>query len=380
MRIIVAPNPFKGTLTSDEAATIMENAIHSVDPSIETFYLPMADGGEGTVSSLCKAWNGTLKTVVVSGPLGEPISAKYAVFPDGTVVVEMAQAAGLGIIKPNLSPMKASTYGVGEIISYVLENENPQRILIGLGGSCTTDGGCGMIAALGGTFWNCEGHEFIPSGGTLKDISCIDVEKVKLRLEGVKIIGMCDVKAPLYGESGAAYVYGPQKGATQQNVLELDKGLQNLAFAGMKETGVDNSFMPGAGAAGGTGYAITEFMNGTLMSGAETILSAMDFDEMLKGTDYVFTGEGRIDFQTLQGKGVYELIRRAHNKGVESVVICGDIKTGYEKLYGMGLAAVFTINRIAMERSLSKLDTPMNLFSTTADVVRLLMCASKKKK
>lgn len=378
MKFLLAPNSFKGTMRSVEVSHIMKNAILSVDPKATILEAPMADGGEGTINTLGRVFEGRFRHTIVRGPLGKPVRAKYGVIKDHIGLIEMAEAAGLSLAKPDLDPMNASTYGVGELIKALLNEEKIDELFIGLGGSATTDGGCGMASALGVSFKDQEGKEFLPVGGNLEYLKAFDDHKVRELLRGVKVTGLCDVDAPLFGEEGAAHVYGPQKGASPLGIHVLENGLKNLNRVIIEETGVDYSSFKGAGAAGGMGEGILAFLGGQLKPGAECILDALGFDELLEGVDYVFTGEGKIDSQTLQGKGVCCVLKRAFQKGVRTIAVVGDLGNGYEPLYKKGLTACFSINRIAQDRQLMKQRAPIDLFSTVQDIVRLIEGKNQK--
>lgn len=376
MKFLLAPNSFKGTMRSEEVSQIMKKAILSIDPTAQIIEAPMADGGEGTINTLGRIFEMEYFQTIVKGPLGKPVRAKYGIIKGHIGIVEMAQAAGLTLAKPDLDPMHATTYGVGEIINALISERKIDKLLIGLGGSATTDGGTGMLSALGVSFKDQEGRTFVPDGGSLKDIRNFDDGLLQKKLKGIEIIGLCDVDAPLLGEKGAAQVYGPQKGASPLGVKLLEEGLDNLNRVIIEEKGMDYSKTKGAGAAGGTGEGILAFLNGKLKPGAETILESLGFDKLLEGVDYVFTGEGKIDYQTLQGKGVYCVIKRAFNKGIPVIAICGDLGNGFEPLYAKGLTSAFSTNRIAQERQAMKARAPIDLFSTMQDILRLIYIKS----
>ena len=329
-KIVVASDSFKGTLSSSEICEIAKRVIPDYFPECEVFAVPVADGGEGTVDCFLKLGAKPVKAEV-SGPFFEKIEAVYARLGK-TAVIEMSAAAGLPLAGENKNPELATTYGVGQLIKHAVD-QGCSRILLGLGGSATNDGGCGMAAALGAVFRDSKGKEFIPTGGTLGDIHAISLREIDKYLADVYTIAMCDVDSPLGGKNGAAYVYGLQKGADSEMVKRLDKGLERLSSYMTVVRGEDISDYPGAGAAGGMGAGCMWFLKGVLRPGTEAVLDAVGFDSALKGADYVITGEGRLDSQSLKGKLLSGVKKRAGAAGVPVVVIAGSIKKGDDGLF-----------------------------------------------
>ncbi len=370
-KFVLAPNPFKGTMLPDEISQIMARALGLVFPGCECIRIPMADGGEGTTRALCESLGGELRHTVVQGPFGRAKSATYGILPGGVGVVEAAEACGLSLAKPNLDPEITTSYGLGELIRACIQ-DGCRAVLVGLGGTATNDGGCGAAAALSAVFRDREGKSFVPVGGTLKDIVSIDVTGLRATLKGERIIGMCDVFAPLTGPTGAAFVYGPQKGAGPEKVKRLDAGLAHLADQIEKDLGIDERNVKGAGAAGGLGYGLRCLLGGELKGGAQAVLDYADFDKLAKGADLVFTGEGKVDYQTLQGKGVLGVAQKAKKLDIPVVVVAGDVGVGYEPLYDNGVTAVFSINRVAIPRVEAKLRAREDLFSTMVEIGRLI--------
>ncbi|MBQ1250094.1 MAG: glycerate kinase [Clostridia bacterium] len=372
-KIILAPDSFKGTISSLDICNIMKEAALRSFPDCQVISIPVADGGEGTVDSMLAAAGGEKIHVAVKGPRMTDIESFYGRLPDGkTAVIEMAAAAGLPMVKGSENPMDTTTYGVGMLIDHALQN-GATNILLGLGGSCTNDGGCGAAAALGVRFMDEEGTEFLPRGGDLARIAAIDLSPVQKKLEGVQIRIMCDVNNPLWGESGAAYVFGPQKGADEEMVRMLDHGLRVLG--GLLEDfrpGVET--MAGAGAAGGMGAGMCAMLGAELVSGIDGVLDTVGFDGLLEGCDMVFTGEGRIDGQSLRGKVIFGICRRAKAAGVPVCAVVGDaLDEQLEEARERGLCAVFTTNRRAMAWEKAKPDarkylthTVNNLFAFAA--------------
>lgn len=344
-KIILAPDSFKGTVSSLNICKIMREAALRNFPDCEVISIPVADGGEGTVDSMLAAAGGQKVHVTVKDPRMNDIESFYGLLADGqTAVIEMAAAAGLPMVKGSENPMDTTTYGVGMLIDHALR-QGAKTILLGLGGSCTNDGGCGAAAALGVVFKNAEGEAFIPMGGTLCEIASVDVSAVKQRLAGVQIRIMCDVNNPLWGESGAAHVFGPQKGADADMVEFLDRGLRVLGgHLEALRPGVQQ--MAGAGAAGGMGAGMCAMLGAELVSGIDGVLDTVGFESLLEGCDMVFTGEGRIDGQSLRGKVIFGICRRAKAAGVPVCAIVGDaLDDQLQEAAERGLCAVFTTNR-----------------------------------
>lgn len=366
-KCILIPDSFKGTLTSRQAGEIMRTAVLAQYPSCEAIAIPVADGGEGTVD--CFLEQGAAKvTADTVDPFGESLRASYARL-DHTAVIEMASAAGLPLAEGRLDPCRASTYGVGMLISHAVKH-GCRKIVLGLGGSCTTDAGIGMAQALGTRFYDENEREFTPRADEMTRISHFDRQNTERLLDGIQITAMCDVDNPLYGKNGAAYVYGPQKGAGPEACRLLDGNLRALAALIKQETGRDVSSLPGAGAAGGLGAGVMAFLHGFLQSGIDVMLDLIGFDRLLEGADLVFTGEGRIDGQTLHGKVISGVASRAGKKGVPVIAVAGDIEEGAEAVYREGVTAVFSINRKAVEFEKSRPFSTENLALTMQNLLR----------
>lgn len=344
--ILVAPDSFKGTLSSAEVCDVVREAAAAVLPRAAVHCIPVADGGEGSVDCFLAAAGGVKKELTVTGPLFRPVRGFYGVLPDGTAVVELAAAAGLTLTGDTPSAADATTYGVGELIADALEN-GCRSLLLCLGGSATNDGGCGMAAALGVRFYQ-KNKPFVPTGRTLLNIEKIDPSPALSRLAGVRVTVLCDVKNPLCGVNGAACVYAPQKGATPAEVALLDRGLFHLADRIRADVGPDVRDLPGAGAAGGTGGGAVAFLGAKLTPGIEAVLDAVRFDDLLQTADLVVTGEGRVDGQSAEGKVVSGVLARAKKAGVTTVALAGALGKGAEALYEKGLSAVFTTGRAGL--------------------------------
>lgn len=345
-KIVVISDSFKGTLSSSQAAKIAKECILTHFPACQVIGLPVADGGEGTVDCFLEAVGGEAITCPVTGPWGEPIEAKYAKIGD-VAVVEMAAAAGLPQAAPRLDPSRTTTYGVGLLIRHAVEH-GAKKIILGLGGSATNDGGCGCAAALGVKFFDENGKEFSPVGGTLKDIADLDVSAAEKLLEGVAVEVMCDIDNPLCGSRGAAHVFAPQKGADPAMVERLDAGLGHMAQVVEEKLGKFVTDLPGAGAAGGFGAGAVAFMGATLRAGIEVVLDMVEFEEKLQNCDLVITGEGRIDGQSLGGKVPVGVSRRAKKAGVPVVALVGIVGDDADAVYDEGITAVFNTNRAGL--------------------------------
>jgi len=368
MKILLLPDSFKGSLSAQRAADILCAAANEVLPDAEVVKLPAADGGEGTLEAVKAAVGGAYLPLPVTGPCGQSVQARYLSVGD-TAVIELAQAAGLGQRLPGFSPMRTTTYGVGQLISHALQVGH-RRILLGLGGSATTDMGCGMAAALGTQFLNAKGQPFLPVGETLHLVKGVRLNGFFFQKNAPRIEALCDVENPLYGTNGAAYVFGPQKGADADEVKRLDAGLRVVAGLFEKQGAKVNS-LPGGGAAGGAGAGVACFLNGRIASGIDVLLDLMKFDDLVKTADLIVTGEGSVDGQTAGGKAVQGIARRAAGKPV--IVFSGSAKldpASWEKLRASGVAAVFPIVQEpctlaeAMARASDNLRvTALNVFS-----------------
>lgn len=370
-KVICAPDSFKGTLSASEISLRMKEAILQRFPSCNCIALPVADGGEGTAECLLTACGGERICCQVQGPLGEPISAEYVMLSSGdTAVIELAAAAGLPLVGNRKDPSRTTTYGVGELCRDALQ-KGAKRLFLTLGGSCTNDGGTGIAAALGTRFYRADGTPFLPTGGTLREIASIDTTASDRLLEGVEVTVLCDVDNPLCGERGASAVYAPQKGADPAMVAELDAGLSHLADR-LEDIGRPVRTLPGGGAAGGTGAGAVAFLHGTLRSGIETILELLRFDEELKDTDLVFTGEGRFDGQSLSGKVVSGIASHAQKQNVPVIAVVGDIGDPIDEAYTAGVTAVFSTNRIAAPYEQIRHRAGEDISRTMDSILRLL--------
>src|SRR3989440_4292731 len=327
MRIVIAPNAFKGSLSALDAAEAIAEGVRIVAADADLVLVPIADGGDGTVDALVAATHGERRTLRVRGPLGDPVDAGYGLIDAGsTAVIEMAKAAGLALVPPaKRDPRITTTYGVGELLQRAYD-EGARHFIVGIGGSATNDGGAGMAQALGYHLLDEEGHELPPGGLALKRLARIHVGGVHASWKAAEIDVACDVTNPLTGPSGASAVYGPQKGATPEMVAELDAALKHFAEIIRRDLGVDVEQLPGAGAAGGLGAGLVAFTGARLRPGAEMVMEAIRLDDRIKGADLVMTGEGRLDSQTARfGKGPAVVARHARNAGIPVVGLGGSV-------------------------------------------------------
>ena len=369
-KCIVISDSFKGTLSSLEICRIARESIPRFFPDCQVLTAPVADGGEGLVECFETAIGAQPVTVSVTGPLGRSVQATYA-RKDKLAIVEMAAAAGLPMMGGNGDPAQTTTYGVGEMIRHAIEN-GCTDILLGLGGSATNDGGCGCAAALGTGFYDKHGKRFIPTGATLERIETIRVSDGWTLPEDVRITVMCDVDNPLYGPTGAAYIFGPQKGADTAMTARLDKGLRKLDAVMKKDLGVSVADVPGAGAAGGMGAGCMAFLRAVLKPGIECVLDTIGFDAMLEDAELVITGEGRIDSQSVHGKVISGIAKRTRSRGIPLIALVGGIAEGAEAGYDLGVTAMFGIDRSAQDFHVFAADSAKYYQRTLEDILRLI--------
>lgn len=361
-KLILAPDSFKGTLDAGAVCQAVAQAAQRVWPDCELVSLPVADGGEGTVDCFLRSLDARRVTAEVTGPFyGETVTAAYAVSGQ-TAILETASTAGLPQVEGREDPAAATTYGLGELVRDAL-GRGCARVVLGLGGSCTNDCGVGLARALGTVFYDRAGQPFVPRGDTLEEIGSFDCSETRQLLAGVELAAMCDIDNPLYGPRGAAQVFAPQKGADAGTVALLDRNLQALAGTIARCTGLEVQSIPGAGAAGGLGAGVVAFLGGRLRPGIDLVLELTGFDRQLPGTDLVITGEGRVDRQSLDGKVLSGVARRAKAAGVPVLALTGGIGADFDpdRARAMGITAVCSINRAAVDFSLSRPYTRENL-------------------
>ena len=344
MRVVIAPDKFKGSLTALEAAEAMARGLSRVDPCAEIDRVPMADGGEGTVAALVAATGGSYRPVTVTGPLGEPVVASFGLLGDGrTAALEMASASGLWLVPPALrDPLRATTRGTGELLLAAIQ-AGARRVIVGIGGSATNDGGAGLGQALGFRLLDADGRELGPGGGELDRLDRIERTGLPAGLCSATIAVACDVTNPLCGPQGASAVYGPQKGATPEMVERLDRNLAHFADIVERDLDVAVRDLPGSGAAGGLGGGLVAFAGGRLEGGIDLVIEAVNLLERLHAADLCLTGEGALDGQSAFGKTAVGVARLAHSLGCPTLAIAGSIGPGAEAVLEQGIDAYFSI-------------------------------------
>src|SRR6266568_5649044 len=344
MRIVVAPNAFKGTLSAMEAAAAIARGVRQAFPDAEIIEIPVADGGDGTVEALVSAHRGAHGSVEVEGPLGEPVQATYGLIEGGrTGVVELASASGLALVPPGKrDPRRTSTFGFGRLLDAV-RKARVQEIIAGIGGSATNDGGAGMAQALGYRLLDRAGRDLPRGGAALARLDRIDASGFDLAWRSISVMVASDVTNPLTGPQGASHVYGPQKGADDDAVRQLDQALARLAEVIERDLGKRVADIPGAGAAGGGGAGLIAFLDARLVPGAPLVVEASGFDAALPGARLVITGEGRVDAQTAYGKAPGEVAKRAHNAGIPVLLLAGGKGPGWESLSSLGVDSIVTL-------------------------------------
>lgn len=373
LTIVLAPDSFKESMTAKEVCESMEAGIKKINKDITCIHVPMADGGEGTMQSLVDATCGKVHSLDVIGPLGDEIKAEYGILGDGEIgILEMASASGIHLVpKEKRNPLITTSYGTGQLIKACLD-KGVKKLLIGIGGSATNDGGAGVVQALGGKLLDKEGNELDFGGGQLRKLHKIDLTNFDKRLKDIKIEVACDVNNPLCGEKGASNVFGPQKGATPEMIDLLDDSLNHYANIIKEQIGKDVLNVPGAGAAGGLGAGLMAFLNGELKKGIEMVIEYSKLEEKVKNADMVWTGEGSIDFQTQYGKtpiGVAKIAKK-YNKPV--IALAGRVGDNIDVLYEKGIDSIFGIIRELTDIDEALLNGKKNIQKTSEDIVRLI--------
>ncbi len=366
MKLLFAPDSFKGSIPSARAIELLTAAARKIFPDCQIVSLPMADGGEGTVDALAGALHGHYESCTVTGPLGDPVQAQYAMAPGNIAIIEMASASGLPLVPPERrNPLMTTTYGTGQLIQDALQ-KGARKILLSIGGSATNDGGMGVFAALGARFLDTDGNLLEPIGENLKHVSDIDLSGLMPEIKEADITILCDVNNPLTGPNGSAYVYGPQKGASPEIAEELDTGMKHYAKILKNMTGTDYSCMAGAGAAGGFPVPFLAFTRAKIAPGIETVFSILNFEEALDGVDLVVTGEGRVDEQSAYGKVLSGVGRYCKKEQIPAVAITGCMGQGAEAVYSCGIDSVFPIVNAPMplEQAMTQGET---LFADAAE-------------
>ena len=344
MRIVIAPQTFKGSISALDAARAMREGVRNALPEAETALAPVADGGDGTLETLVEGSGGEIRRVEVCGPLGERRSAEWGAMGDGvTAVVEMARTSGLALVAlEERDPLRATTYGLGEAIRAALD-DGFRRFVVGIGGSATNDAGAGMAQALGARLLDAAGDELERGGAALADLDRIDLSGIEPRAAEASFLVACDVSNPLTGPEGASAIYGPQKGATPEMVRALDAALVNFAGVARRDLGVEVENLSGAGAAGGLGGGMVAFLNAELRAGVDIVLDTVGLDETLAGADLVITGEGALDYQTVYQKAPVGVAERASKLGIPVIAVAGTLGEGYALTREHGIESAVAI-------------------------------------
>ena len=372
-KVVLIPDSFKGTMSSARICRIVAEELHAVLSEVEVVPIPVADGGEGTVDAMLTAVGGEKIETACCGPYMERIIGFYGMLPDGSAVIEMAAAAGLPLVGDRLRPDRTTTYGVGELIADALAR-GARKVILGLGGSATNDGGCGAAAALGMKFFREDGSDFVPTGGTLHEIDRISADELDPALREAEIVAMCDIDNPLYGPNGASAVFAPQKGASPEMVETLDNGLRHLAKIIKRDLAIDVKRLPGGGAAGGMGAGAAAFFGGTLQMGIETVLDVTNFDKRASDADLVITGEGKLDSQSLRGKVVIGVARRAKKLGIPVAALVGASERDIMGAYEAGVSGVFPINPEPKPFAEVRGESEENLRFTARNLIHVISC------
>ncbi|MBN8723750.1 MAG: glycerate kinase [Acidobacteria bacterium] len=384
IKILVAPSSFKQSMTAKTATKIIAKEIKKLLPQAKIWKIPLADGGAGTLVTLLKAMEGKVFSCLVSDPIGRKVSASYGIFADKTTaVVEMAASTGLSLLAENeRNPMLASSYGFGQLINQTIENKKIRKIILGLGDTATVDGGIGMLQALGVRIWDNQGKEIGQGGQFLSQIAGLDANLAKEKLANIEICIASDVENPLLGEMGAAKVFGPQKGATKEMVLELEKGLENWAKVLSNAADLDKetiSKIAGGGAAGGVAVGLISLFGAKIVSGSQLVVDAHKLNEKISQADLIFTGEGAIDSQTLQGKMPARLARLAKKSGVPLIAFTGHLAIDEGILQQNGFSLVVPIVDRVLNLNEAFLQAPNLLALATKRILQAMLLGTKHK-
>ena len=373
MRFILAPDSFKESMSAKEAAEAMERGVKKIFPDADCLIVPMADGGEGTVQSLVDATKGEIIKEKVTGPLANEVEAEFGLLGDKeTAIIEMASASGLMLVPPEKrNPLITTTYGTGELIKKALDL-GVKKFIIGIGGSATNDGGAGMLQALGARLLDKDGKELAFGGGALGQLDKIDLTDFDTRIEHIEVKVACDVNNPLTGDDGASRVFGPQKGADEETVKLLDKNLHHFSNIIKKTNGKDIEFYPGAGAAGGLGAGLLAFLDAELKKGVDLIVDEVNLKDKVKGADYVFTGEGSIDFQTKFGKTPIGVAKVGKDANANVIAFAGRIGEKVECLYEEGIDSIVSIMQEVCDLDTALKMGQVNLENTVENICRII--------
>jgi glycerate kinase len=379
MKIVIAPDSFKDSLSAQGVAEAIAQGLAEVWPAAHLLKCPMADGGEGTVESILAACDGELRRAHVSGPLGATVDAAWGWLPQShTAIIEMAEASGLQLVAPNLrDACTSSTYGTGELIRAALD-AGAQRVILAIGGSATNDGGAGAMQALGVKLLDAQDQTLVPGGLALAQLARLDLSEIDPRLAKVRFDIAADVNNPLCGPHGASAIFGPQKGASPEQVEQLDQALGHFAELCAQALDKDVRDEPGSGAAGGLGFAAKAFLGAQFQAGVEVVAELVGLAEAVKGADLVITGEGRFDAQTLHGKTPFGVARIARQHGVPVIVIAGTLGEGYQALYEHGIDAAFALASGPMTLEQACAEAPRLLRERARDIARVWRVAARK--
>jgi len=377
MKIIIAPDSFKESLDALAVATCIEAGFRDIFPDAQYIKLPLADGGEGTVDVLLQGLQGEKRFTEVEGPLGTPVTAMWAMLnasashPTKTALIEVAEASGLDLLTPEArDPKRASTFGTGQLIKQAMD-EGAEKIIIGLGGSATNDAGAGILQALGGKLLNADGVAIEKGGLALNNLTSMDLSTLDPRCQHIEFIVACDVSNPLCGVKGASHIFGPQKGATHNDIQELDKALLNFAQVAVSAGHPDHQDTAAFGAAGGTPLGLSLAFNIQIQAGIEMVLDTLNADQILEGADLLITGEGQMDNQTLQGKTPYGIAKRAALQGIATIGIAGSLGTDVDDLYGE-MSCIFGTVRSPQKLSQVLTEAETNLTRTARNIAATL--------
>ncbi len=374
MKIVIAPQSFKGSLSALEVASAMDEGVRMAVHDVETAIVPVADGGDGTLETLVESTGGEIRSAVVTGPVGREVTAEWGALGDGeTAVIEMARTSGLALLSQSeRDPLGATTYGLGEIISQSLD-AGFRNFIVGIGGSATNDAGGGMAQALGVRLLDEGGNDLGLGGEALSRLHRIDTSGIDGRIANSRFSVACDVSNPLTGPEGASAVYGPQKGATPKLVEQLDAALKNFAEVVERDLGMSIDAVSGAGAAGGLGGGMMALLGGTLRPGVDIVLDQVGLDEKLQGADLVITGEGQIDFQTVYNKAPIGVARRARKLGIPVIAVSGSLGRGFEDVHGEGIDAVSAIVSSPMTLAEASTRAPELIANATSEAMRFML-------
>ncbi|KOP82498.1 glycerate kinase [Bacillus sp. FJAT-21945] len=344
MKIVIAPDSFKGAISARDICTSMKAGVHRVFPKAEVIEVPLADGGEGTMENLVYSSGGSFIEFEVKGPIGTPVLATIGLLGDQeTAVIEMAQASGLTLLsREERNPLLATSYGTGELIKHALDR-NYRKFIIGLGGSATNDGGTGLLKALGVRFYSNDGLELAEGGAALINLAFIDDSGIDPRIKESSILIASDVTNPLCGPNGASTIFGPQKGASASDVMKLDQALFHYSKIVQKQKNMNLCKIVGGGAAGGTGAALAAFFRSSIRSGIEVVMGAIQFEEKIKGADLIITGEGKLDSQTLSGKVITGVSKIAKKHHIPVIALCGSLLLDEYQMNELGISSAFSI-------------------------------------